>query len=99
MPVLREIITRFRLDSKKEDFKAIDQAVAKTKSGLGSLAAAFGITFGIAGGIAIARTGLTAERATFQLKRLAGTNFGALREQFRDIQKELNGIRGGAANI
>src|SRR5215208_4519208 len=99
MPVLREVVTRFRLERKEEDFKGIDNAISKTKSGLGSLAAAFGISFGIAGGIAIARTGLNAERAAFQLKRLAGTNLQPLRDQFRSVQRELNTIRRGGSNL
>lgn len=91
---LRELIGRFRLESKPEDFKQINKAVDGVKGGMKSLAAVMGVTFGIAGGVALAKTGLGAKRAAFQLERFAGVDLKPLNEQFKAIKKDLNQFGG-----
>ena len=99
MTTLREVITRFRLETNERDYSNFNQKLSTMKGGLRSLATAFGVTLGVGGVIAISRMGLSAERARFDLERLAGVNFGRVREVLGSVSSELETIRGGASNI
>jgi hypothetical protein len=96
---LREVVTRFRFDMSESDLRAFNHTVEKMKGGLRTVAGLFGVSLGVAGVAAIAKMGLTAERAELQLRRLSGADFTKFRAVFSAVGKELDGIVKGAAGI
>ena len=99
MTTLREVTTRFRLETNERDYNNFNQKLSTMKGGLRGLAAAFGVTLGVGGAVAISRMGLSAERARYDLERLAGVNFGRVRGVLGIVGKELESIRAGASNV
>lgn len=99
MPVLREVITRFRFETDEAGVRRFNGRVAVMKRGLRTLAAAAGITLGVAGAFAARRFGLAAEQAQFQLERLAGTDISRFTAIFNRVSTSLDRIRAGASQI
>lgn len=97
--ILREVITRFRFETKEQDFRAFEGKLSLIKGGLRNIGSLLGISLGIAGVAAIGKMGLSADRAKFNLERLAGINFHSFRSVLSDIQKKFESIRAGASKI
>lgn len=98
MAVLREVVTRFRLESSEQDFRGINLRVDGVKNGLRSLASVFGITLGVGGAIMLGRMALNVKQIETNLKYLAGDNaFGKLQKIFSSAQTDLEKIRIGAS--
>jgi hypothetical protein len=99
MAVLREVVTRFRLESSEQDFRGLNLRVDGVKNGLRSLAGLFGVTLGIGGAVAIGRMGLAATQTATQLRYMAGTDFSKFEGIFPRVQAHLEAVRKGASRI
>lgn len=99
MPTIREVITFFGFETDERGADQVDKRIDGMKKGIGGLGKLLGVSLGVAGAKAFFGMGQRAERAEFNLKRLAGTDFTDLRRQFSIIQGDLNNIREGAASV
>ena len=99
MPVLREVVTRFKFETDEQAARKVDQRVNKMKRGIGGIGKLLGVTLGIAGAKALFSFGQGATRAEFSLKNLAGVEFAPLRKNMNKIRDDLNLIREGAGAI
>jgi hypothetical protein len=100
MPTLREVITRFRLDTNERDYSDFNQKLSTMKGGLRSLATAFGVSLGVAGAIGIAKLGNNLERAKFQLDDLLGfdkSKIEQMKSAFDSVSKRIEIMRTGAS--
>lgn len=96
---LRDVVTRFRFDVDESGVRRFNSSMGSMRGGLRQLAGLFGVTLGIGGAAAVGKMGNSAERAEFQLRRLAGSDFSKFRNVLREVQHELDSIRGGASAI
>lgn len=99
MPVLREVITRFKFETDEQAARKVDKRVNKMKRGIGGIGKLLGVGLGIAGAKALFAFGQGATRAEFTLKNLAGVEFSPLRKSMNRIRDDLNLIREGAGAI
>ena len=99
MPILREVITRFKFETDEQAARKVDKRVSKMKRGIGGIGKVLGLTLGIAGAKALFSFGQGATRAEFSLKNLAGVEFAPLRQNMNRIREDLNLIREGAGAI
>lgn len=97
--IIRELITLFGFEVDEKGAKNVEKRIDGMKQGLGGLGKLLGVTIAGAGAKAFFSIGQRAERAEFNLKRFAGTDFNNLRRQFDFIKKDLNSIREGAADV
>lgn len=97
--ILRELIARFGFEVDEKGAKQVEKRVDDMKKGIGGLGKLLGVSLGVAGARAFFKIGQSAERAEFNVRRLAGTDFGNLRNQFKIIQQEIEGIREGASKV
>lgn len=98
-PVLREVVTRFRLETDEKGAQHLEKRVEGIKHGLKDLASVFGITLGVAGALAVGKMGYEAERAKVNLEYLAGTDFGPLMHQIEIVQRRMENARAGSSKI
>lgn len=98
-PVLREVVTRFRLETDEKGAQHLEKRVESIKHGLKDLASVFGITLGVAGALAVGKMGYEAERAKVNLEYLAGTDFGPLMHQIEIVQRRMENARAGSSKI
>jgi len=95
MGVLRDLVTRFSFDVNKKDVNKYDKTVkGMTRQAL-KLGAIFGGAFTVKGLIG---SGIAAERAAFNLERLAETDFSKLQNMLKQTRAELNSIKKGSGN-
>jgi len=99
MPVLREVVTRFKFETDEQATRKVDQRVNKMKRGISGIGKALGLAVGIAGAKALFSFGQSATRAEFTLKNLAGIEFTPLRKSMNKIREDLDLIREGAGAI
>lgn len=99
MPTIREVITRFGLEVDDKQEKDVKNRIDGLKQGFSGLGKFIGVAIAGAGSRAFFKMGQTAERAEFNLKRMAGIQFKPLRNQFKNIQNELDRTREGASKI
>ncbi len=93
MPVLRDVITRFKFDTDRRGVKRFNETMSRMRGGLKGLGRLLGVVVGTIGVSAMFKMGQTALRAQFNLRRLVGTDFEPLRQTLRQIQEEMNGIQ------
>ena len=96
MGVLRELITRFGFDVDKKDVNKYDKTVGSMSKKALKLGAIFGGAFTFKG---IVDAGLSAERTSFILGRLAGTDFSKFQNMLVKTRKELDSIKAGAGDL
>lgn len=96
MGVLRDLVTRFSFDVNKKDVNKYDKTIKGMSSKALKLGAVFGGAFTVKG---LVESGLSAERAVFNLKRLAGTDFSKLQNMLKQTRAELNGIKEGSGDL
>jgi len=99
MPVLREVVTRFKFETDEQAARKVDQRVNKMKRGISGIGKVLGVTLGLAGAKALFSFGQGATRAEFTLKNLAGIEFTPLRQSMSRIRDDLDLIRKGAGAI
>ena len=99
MPVLREVVTRFKFETDEQAARKVDQRVNKMKRGISGIGKVLGVALGIAGAKALFSFGQGATRAEFTLKNLAGIEFAPLRQSMNRIRNDLDLIRKGAGAI
>jgi hypothetical protein len=97
--IIRELIARFGFDVDEKGAKQVDKRIDGMKKGISSLGKLMGVSLGAAGAKAFFKMSQTAERAEFNLKRMAGTDFKALRQEFNRIQQEIDKTREGASKV
>lgn len=99
MPVLREVITRYKFEEDREGAQRLERRLLGFRRNIAGLARLFGVGLGIAGTRAFLSIGQRAAQAEFNLRRFAGQDFSALRNQFQGIQQDLENIRAGTSSI
>ena len=72
MPVLREVVTRFKFETDKKGVNDFERTMKRLRGGTRRLAKLFGISLGVAGVIAMGKLGISIERARFNMGRLSG---------------------------
>lgn len=97
--ILRELIARFGFEVDEKGAKQVEKRVDSMKKGIGSLGKLMGVSLGVAGARAFFKMSQSAERAEFNLKRMAGTDFKNLRQEFNKIQQEIEKTREGASKV
>lgn len=96
MGVLRDLVTRFSFDVNKKDVNKYDKTIKGMSSKALKLGAIFGGAFTVKG---LVDSGLAAERASFNLQRLAGTDFSKLQGMLKQTRAELNRIKEGSGDL
>lgn len=99
MPVLREVITRFKFETDEQAARKVDQRVNKMKRGISGIGKVLGIGLGAAGAKALFSFGQTGERAEHVLRNLVGVDFKPLEQSMIKIRNELNLLQEGAGNV
>jgi len=99
MPVLREVVTRFKFETDEQAARKVDSRVNKMKKGIGGIGKFLGIGLGIAGAKALFSFGQTGKRAEHVLKNLVGVDFKPLEQSMIKIRNELNILQEGAGNV
>lgn len=96
MAILRELVTRFKFETDTKGIKQFNSNLGGMRASLGKFAAVLGIGLGAKEIFDVSQNALQAQT---NLKRFAGTNFSALRQQFRETTRELNILRAGTGNL
>jgi len=99
MPVLREVVTRFKFETDEQAARKVDQRVNKMKRGISGIGKVLGVTLGLAGAKALFSFGQTGKRAEHVLKNLVGVDFKPLEQSMIKIRNELNILQEGAGNV
>lgn len=99
MPVLREVVTRFKFETDEQAARKVDQRVNKMKRGISGIGKVLGLSLGIAGAKALFNFGQSGTRAKLVLDNLAGTKFEPLRKSMLKIKEDLNALKKGAGEI
>jgi len=95
MPVLREVVTRFKFETDKKGVDQFERTMRKMRSGTRRLAKLFGISLGVAGVTAMGKLGISIERARFNMERFTGLSTAQLEQQLLSVQRSLDQIRRG----
>jgi len=93
MGVLRDLVTRFSFDVNKKDINKYNKTVKGMSSKALKLAAIFGGAFTVKGAV---DAGLAAERAAFNLERLAETDFSKFQDMLKKTRAEIDRLTKGA---
>lgn len=99
MPVLREVVTRFKFDTDEQGAKKVDRRINGMKRGIKGVAALLGVSLGVAGAKALFNLGQGTKRAEFALRNLAGAEFDPLRQRMEQIRQDLERVKTGAGQI
>lgn len=99
MPVLREVITRFKFEPDKKGVDKVNRNIRNMKSGARGLARVFGVTLGAAGVFAMAKIGISMERARFNMQRFSGVTEKQVNAQLKSVKNNLDGIKKGLGAI
>ena len=96
MPVLREVVTRFKFEQDKKGVNKFNRTMRGMKNNVRGLAKLFGISLGLVAAKSLFNMGIAAEKARFDVKRLGGVSMKKLIGQFNAIKnssKALSGLR------
>lgn len=95
MPVLREVITRYKFEVDKKGVDKFERTMSGMRRNTGKLARMFGISLGVAGVAAMGRLGVSIERARFNMQRFSGLSTRQLNQQLKGVRGNLDAIRQG----